>query len=143
MKEAIKFWQHWLVGATFQIITDHKPLEALKINSRSDEELGDMLLFLSQFDFRVTYRPGSTNMEADCLSRNPVIEDYEYLDELVKTVNFLTLSDITTDQENHSSEFNKIGNTRKESGIIYKIKNTTKRIVISESLADALIKKSI
>ncbi|BES90541.1 Retrotransposon protein [Nesidiocoris tenuis] len=141
MKEAIKFWQHWLVGATFQIITDHKPLEALKINSRSDEELGDMLLFLSQFDFRVTYRPGSTNMEADCLSRNPVIEDYEYLEEFVKTVNFLTLSDITTDQENHSSEFNKIGNTRKESGIIYKIKNTTKRIVISESLADALIKK--
>ncbi|CAA9995080.1 unnamed protein product [Nesidiocoris tenuis] len=141
MKEAIKFWQHWLVGATFQIITDHKPLEALKINSRSDEELGDMLLFLSQFDFRVTYRPGSTNMEADCLSRNPVIEDYEYLEELVKTVNFLTLSDITTDQENHSSEFNKIGNTRKESGIIYKIKNTTKRIVISESLADALIKQ--
>lgn len=141
MKEAIKFWQHWLVGSTFQIITDHKPLENLRINSRTDEELGDMLLFLSQFDFRVTYRPGMRNVEADSLSRNPVMEDFAETEELIKTVNFLTLSDIKNDQQEHLTEINKIGKTKEDNGIIYKLGNASQRIVISDKLADALIPK--
>ena len=123
MKEAIKFWQHWLVGSSFQIITDHKPLENLRINSRSDDELGDMLLYLSQFDFRVTYRPGSNNTEADALSRNPVLEDYKPPVELIKTVNFLSLSEIKTDQEKYANEIEKTNNIKKT--VICFIKCTT------------------
>lgn len=141
MKEAVKFWQHWLIGSTFQIITDHKPLENQRINTRSDEELGDMLLFLSQFDFRVTYRPGKENLEADSLSRNPVLEDFEDPEELIKTVNFLSLTDIKTDQKEHLSEVKAPRKTREENGIIYKMNSKSPRIIISEKLAETLIPK--
>lgn len=141
MKEAIKFWQHWLVGQTFQIITDHKPLENLRINTRSDEELGDMLLFLSQFNFRVTYRPGKRNMEADSLSRNPVLEESDNSEELIKTVNFLSISDITRDQTQHAAEIEKFSKITREDGIFYKLSDTNKRIIISDELADVLIAK--
>lgn len=141
MKEAIKFWQHWLVGASFQIITDHRPLENLKVNSRSDEELGDMLLFLSQFDFKVTYRPGTSNTEADALSRNPVLDEIDDPEELIKTVNFLSILDITKDQDRHTNENNKIRKVTKDGGILCKINDKGKRIVISGELADTLIAK--
>ena len=51
IKEAIKFWQYWLIGRPFVVYSDHKPLENLGVNVRTDEELGDMMNFLSQFDF--------------------------------------------------------------------------------------------
>ncbi|KAL0156950.1 hypothetical protein M9458_048196, partial [Cirrhinus mrigala] len=50
IKLALEEWRHWLEGAKhpFTVLTDHKNLE---------------------FDFSVTYRPGSQNTKADALSR--------------------------------------------------------------------------
>lgn len=81
IKEAIKYWQYWLMGKTFTVFSDHKPLENLNIKSRTDEELGDLTYYLSQYDFTIKYSPGKDNLEADCLSRNPVLEAYENEDE--------------------------------------------------------------
>ena len=36
IKEAIKYWQHWLLGRSFVVFIDHKPLENLNIKSRTD-----------------------------------------------------------------------------------------------------------
>ncbi len=58
IKEAITYWQYWLIGKKFVVYSDHKPLENLKINSRTDEELGDLVLYLSQYDFEKKYTPG-------------------------------------------------------------------------------------
>ena len=56
------------------MITDHKPLANLNLKARTDEELGDISNYLSQYNFTISYRPGEENGEADALSRNPVLE---------------------------------------------------------------------
>ncbi len=47
IKEAIKFWQYWLLGIPFTVYTDHKPLENFSLKARTDEELGDLTAYLS------------------------------------------------------------------------------------------------
>lgn len=39
IKEAAQYWQHWLIGRSFTVYSDHKPLENLNIKARTDEEL--------------------------------------------------------------------------------------------------------
>lgn len=46
IKEAAKYWQHWLIGRPFIVYFDHKPLENLNIKARTDEELGDLTYYL-------------------------------------------------------------------------------------------------
>ncbi|GBP87775.1 hypothetical protein EVAR_60467_1 [Eumeta japonica] len=58
MKEAVKYWQHWLIGKQFTIYSDHKPLENMNIKCRTDEELGDPNYYLSLYNFTVKYIPG-------------------------------------------------------------------------------------
>lgn len=36
----------------------------MNIESRTDEELGDLTYYLSQYDFEVKYSPGKQNLEA-------------------------------------------------------------------------------
>ena len=99
IKEAIKFWQYWLIGRPFEVYSDHKPLKDLNIKARPDEELGDLTYYMSQFDFKVIYNPGKFNIEADCLSRNPVLEADENEDDILKTVNIISLENIKKDQD--------------------------------------------
>ncbi len=99
IKQAIKYWQYLLMGNHFTVFSDHKPLEDLRVSVRTDEELGDMINYLSQFDFNIVYNPGPQNLEADCLSRKPVLEhDSPQNKDIVRTVNFLSVSEILNDQ---------------------------------------------
>lgn len=75
----------------FTVITDHKPLENLRLRARTDEELGDFTLYLSQYDFEIKYQSGVHNSEADCLSRNPVLEPNSSEEDVLVTVNLLSL----------------------------------------------------
>ncbi|XP_035731232.1 uncharacterized protein LOC118445648 [Vespa mandarinia] len=65
IKEAVKYWQHWLIGRKFTIFTDHKSLEGMNIKARTDKELGQLTYYLSQYDFQIKYIPGKDNAEAD------------------------------------------------------------------------------
>lgn len=136
IKEAIRYWQHWLVGKRFTVFTDslHKPFENLNIRSRTDEELGALTLYLSQFDFNIKYAPGSQNQEADCLSRNPVLEANSENEKEIKIMNFITIEELREDKKNikkNSNEYELI----LESGVkMIKIKNR-KKILISSTLA--------
>lgn len=56
-----------------------------------------------QYDFEIIYRHGSANMEADCLSRNPVLP-CDQLNHL--TVNFLTNEEILDSQSRFPTSTN-------------------------------------
>ncbi|KAI2649864.1 Transposon Tf2-11 polyprotein [Labeo rohita] len=71
IKLALEEWRHWLEGAThpFTIITDHKNLQYLREARRLNPRQARWALFLTRFNFTITYRPGSKNVPADALSR--------------------------------------------------------------------------
>jgi len=63
IKEAVKYWQHWFMGKEFMVYSDHKPLENMNLKARTDEELGDLIYYLSQYNFKIKYNPGKSNQE--------------------------------------------------------------------------------
>lgn len=140
IKEAVKYWEHWLIGRKFEVYSDHKPLENLNIKVRTDEELGDLTYYLSQFEFNIKYIPGKLNTEADCLSRNPVLEPLDTTQEVLKIVNMVKIEEIKKDQ----NENNALKNLKRKSidkhGIIYIQRRNKKKIVLSEKLSIKLIK---
>jgi transposase InsO family protein len=135
IREAIKFWKYWLLGKKFIIYTDHKPLENFNVKVRPDEELGNLLNQISQFEFTITYKPGPTNVEADCLSRNPVLEENNNIyEDIVPTLNILTLQEIKLDQGKLS---NKENYNTKHDILLHK---DTNRIILTENKGFELIK---
>ncbi|KAL0150837.1 hypothetical protein M9458_053856 [Cirrhinus mrigala] len=71
IKLALEEWRHWLEGAThpFTIITDHKNLQYHREARRLNPRQARWALFLTCFQFTITYRPGSKNIPANALSR--------------------------------------------------------------------------
>ena len=141
IKEAILYWQHYLIGRSFVVISDHKPLINLKTKSRTDEALGDLMLYLSQYDFKIIYREGKSNIEADALSRNPVLEDFENKKDCLKYINMVQIDEIINDQRANRVEIEKSKNIYKDGAITYKKLNNRKRIYISEKFGLYLVKK--
>lgn len=135
IKEAINFWQHLLMGREFTVITDHKPLENLKVKARPDTPLGDLMIFLLQFNFKIVYREGKSNLEADALSRNPVLEEFEN-EEILRTCNLLSIEDIVRDQQRNLKNFKLQPNEK----VMTRSKKDKKKIILSENLGRQLIR---
>ena len=70
---ALKEWRHFLQGSIhpFTILTDHKNLEYFMTSKQLTRRQARWSLFLSEFNFNLSYRPGSHNGKADHLSRRP------------------------------------------------------------------------
>lgn len=140
IKECVKYWQHLLIGRKFTVFSDHKPLENMNIKSRTDEELGDLTYYLSQYDFQIKYSPGKYNIEADCLSRNPVLEPNENLDEQLKVVNIITLDDILNDQVKNEQIQRRKDKLITKHNIYYKKSKKKDKIILSEQFSTQFIK---
>lgn len=99
-----------------------------------------MLNFLSQFDFEIKYNPGKENVEADCLSRHPVLEPDQIQKDLsvIKISNLLTVEEIKNSQKLLVLDKNHII----ENEIRYECLNKKKKIWLTEDFGISLIKKT-
>lgn len=140
IKECVKYWQHYLIGKKFTVFSDHKPLENMNIKSRTDEELGDLTYYLSQYDFVIKYSPGKYNLEADCLSRNPVLEPHENMDEQLKVVNIITLNDILEDQDKNEDIKKQKNKLITKHNVYYKKIKRKEKIILTEDFSIKILK---
>ncbi|KAE9349463.1 hypothetical protein PR003_g5875 [Phytophthora rubi] len=69
---AIRLFRPYLYGREFTIVTDHAALKWLMTSPNLTGKLHRWALTLQEFDFIVEYRPGTTNVVADALSRATV-----------------------------------------------------------------------
>jgi transposase InsO family protein len=67
---ATKQFRHYLLGRTFQLFTDHAPLQWLSAQ-KAEGMLCRWALMLQEFDFKISYKPGVKNTNADTLTRIP------------------------------------------------------------------------
>lgn len=138
IKEALLYWHHYLFGTNFVVVTDHKPLENLKVKATPDTPLGEMIFYISQYTFKLVYRAGKENVEADCLSRSPVLESFEGEDHL-RVVNLIERKEIEQDQKKiktkdlNPKKFGRVEN------LIVRHRSNGPRIVVSEDLAKVII----
>lgn len=140
IKESLRYWHYWLINMNFEVHTDHKPLENLNIHSQTDEEFRHMMFYLSQYNFKVKYVPGNFNSEADCLSRNPVL-DSSTLAENFKIVNFIELNDIMKDQINIENSLPSNIRIIKKGNILYTQRKNHYKIIISPEFCRNIIKQ--
>jgi hypothetical protein len=70
---ALEDWRHYLEGLpqAFEIISDHRNLQYWRNAQDLSRRQARWSLYLSRFDFSLTHKPGSTNTQADPLSRIP------------------------------------------------------------------------
>lgn len=68
---AIVHFRPYLFGTPFELVTDHQPLKWLMTSDKLTGKLARWALILQEYDFTVSHRAGTANMDADGLSRNP------------------------------------------------------------------------
>ena len=61
----------YLYGSHFTVLTDNNPLTYVLTTAKLDATGHRWLANLANYDFDINYRPGKTNIDADCLSRRP------------------------------------------------------------------------
>lgn len=67
--EAVKHFAHYLLGAHFTLVTDHRALTSLQIMKNDNPRLTRWSLALQPFSYSVVHRSGHAHSNADGLSR--------------------------------------------------------------------------
>ena len=70
----VKFRVHLLSTEPFVVYTDHASLRTAINSPHLSPRMARWLTFFSEFNFKVEYKPGKTNVLADALSRRPDFE---------------------------------------------------------------------
>ena len=70
---ACRYFRLYLLGRNFTIVTDHKPPTWLFSVKGPSSRLLRWRLLLEEYDYTIAYKAGKKNVNADALSRNPVV----------------------------------------------------------------------
>ncbi len=76
---AIKHFEQYLGLLPFQVVTDHSALKYLQTAKMPTGRRARWIMYLQQFDFEITYRPGKENKNADALFRTPEIVECNFV----------------------------------------------------------------
>ncbi|GJY19795.1 putative ribonuclease H-like domain-containing protein [Tanacetum coccineum] len=71
---ALKMWRHYLYGMKYVVFTDHKSLQHILDQKELNMRQRWWLELLSDYDCKIRYQPGKTNMVADAQSRKERIK---------------------------------------------------------------------
>ena len=71
---ALEHFRPYIDGVTVSLDTDHRNLTFLQNIKHSEGQLARWAMRLSEFNYKLKYRPGKHMEVADCLSRNPLPE---------------------------------------------------------------------
>jgi len=67
---AVRQFRHYLLGTTFEIVTDHNALRWLFTKqSNPTPRISRWITNMMEYNFIISYRPGRVNQNADALSR--------------------------------------------------------------------------
>ena len=67
---AVRQFRHYLLGTTFEIITDHNALRWLFTKQANPTpRISRWITTMMEYNFIISYRPGRVNQNADALSR--------------------------------------------------------------------------
>ena len=70
---SLRTWRYYLVGQKFIIVIDHYSLQYLQTQPNLSKRQARWLKFLAEFDYRMVYQPGKSNVVADTLSQLSVV----------------------------------------------------------------------
>lgn len=111
---ALENFRYFIFNRHFIICTDHKPITSLLGGKNMNQRLYRWKLYLSQYDFEIVYKKGTTNVVADFLSRieNPTEVAQKALDTPTITIN-----KIQTRAQTYAELQNRKNNEKTESNI--------------------------
>jgi putative transposase len=89
IKEATEYWNHYLFGSKFTCYTDHQALKYLHSMKNLSSRIAKWAIALDMYQFDIIYKPGKDNVEADCLSRNPIESNSEELINSINSINVI------------------------------------------------------
>ena len=93
---AVKKFHQYLYGMKFEIVTDHKPLLGLlgeykPVSVTAASRIQRWALLLSAYNYRLTYRRGVENGNADALSRLPKLATHKEVSEMENEVHMVRM----------------------------------------------------
>ena len=136
---ALDFWHHYLYGRRFTIVTDHFALKYLRDIKKPGSRLFNWSLKLDQYDYDVTYTPGSLNTEADCLSRNPIDSINPNYETHKKFINLLDKDALKLEQEKEFPLTDLPKRYFRKDGLVVRKKGLFTKIYVPKSLRGKLI----
>jgi len=70
---SVNYFRPYLYGHKFNLVTDHRPLVWLESVKDPTSRLVRWRLKLAEYEYKIIYKAGKINLNADALSRNPAI----------------------------------------------------------------------
>ena len=92
-------------GVCVQLDTDHRNLTWLENVKHSTGQLARWAMRLSEFNYKLKYRPGNLMQVADCLSRNPLAQEVtdQEMEQIMHTVSIVEIEPALFELSFHTS----------------------------------------